>query len=60
MTVLSIDHIVLIDSGLNSNMFNILYCNGATDRASVKIAIDYFKLKKLPYAFWIGFESEPY
>lgn len=58
MSIQNIEQITLIDSGLNSNMFNILYCDGTTDRPSVKIAIDSFKSKKLPYAFWIGFESD--
>lgn len=59
MNVRIMEHITLIDSSLNSNMFNILYCNGTTDRASVKIAIDFFRSKKSPYAFWIGFEDDP-
>ncbi len=59
MTLQTFGHIVLIDSGLNSNMFNIVYCNEDGDQRSVKAAIDYFKSKKLPYAFWIGFENEP-
>lgn len=59
MTIRTFDHIVLIDSGLNSNMFNIVYCNKDGDQRSVKAAIDYFKSKKLPYAFWIGFENDP-
>lgn len=59
MTIKHIEHVTLIDSGLNSNMFNILYCSGNTDHASVKIAIDLFRSKKIPYAFWIGFEDDP-
>lgn len=59
MTIQTIENIVLIDSGLNSNMFNILYSNGTKDRAFVKIALDFFRPKKIPYAFWIGFEEDP-
>jgi ribosomal protein S18 acetylase RimI-like enzyme len=59
MAIQTFGHIVLIDSGLNSNMFNIIYCNESCDQQSVKAAIDYFKSKKLPYAFWIGFENDP-
>lgn len=59
MTIQTIKNITLISSGLNSNMFNILYSNESTDRASVKIAIDFFRTKKTPYAFWIGFEDDP-
>lgn len=58
MTIRHIGHVTLIDSGLNSNMFNILYCTGSVDHASVKIAIDLFRSKKIPYAFWIGFEDD--
>lgn len=58
MTIQSIETIVLINSGLNSNMFNILYSNGTTDRGSVKIALDSIRSKKIPYAFWIGFEDD--
>ncbi|MDP1609049.1 MAG: GNAT family N-acetyltransferase [Chlamydiales bacterium] len=59
MTIQTIENIVLIDSGLHSNMFNILYSNGSTDRASIKIVLDFFRSKKMPYAFWIGFEDDP-
>lgn len=59
MTIRTFGHIILIDSGLNSNMFNIIYCNENSDQQSVKAAIDHFKSKKLPYAFWVGFENDP-
>lgn len=59
MRVDQINHILLIDSGLPSDMFNILCCNGETDRRSVQIGINYFRQKQRPFAFWIGFEEEP-
>lgn len=59
MTIQTIENIVLIDSGLNSNMFNILYSHGIKDRASVQVALDFVRSKKIPYAFWIGFEDDP-
>lgn len=59
MTIQAIENIVLIDSGLHSDMFNILYSKGTKDRASVKIALNFFRSKKIPYAFWIGFEDDP-
>lgn len=59
MAIKSIGNIALIDSGLNSNMFNILYCNGTIERESIKIALDYLRKKRLPFAFWIGFEDDP-
>ncbi|MCE5317751.1 MAG: GNAT family N-acetyltransferase [Parachlamydia sp.] len=59
MNVRTIENVVLTDSGLQSSMFNIIYCNEKADRSSVQTAIDSFRLKKLPFAFWIGFEEEP-
>lgn len=59
MIVKNIGNIILIDSGLNSTMFNIIYTNGTTDTASLEKALNYLNEKKLPYAFWIGFESDP-
>lgn len=51
--------VVFIDSALKSGMFNILYCEGNAGREEVRAAIEYFRTKGLPYAFWIGFEGEP-
>lgn len=59
MTIQNLANITLIDSGLESNMFNILYCSGDINHMSVKTAIDFIRSKKVPYAFWIGFEDEP-
>ena len=59
MTIRILGHTVLIDSGLPSNMFNIIYCDENNDHQSVKAAIDHFTSKKLPYAFWVGFENDP-
>ena len=55
----SSDNIVFIDSGLNSSMFNIIYCDGEITSISITKTIEYFRSKKLPFAFWIGFENEP-
>ena len=60
MRVKTIHNLLIIDSGLPSNMFNIICCNGKVECASVQLAIDHFRSKKLPYSFWIGFEEEPY
>lgn len=59
MSLQCMENIVLIDSGLHSNMFNIIYCNDAVTHTSVKSALDYFNSRKLPFAFWIGFEGDP-
>jgi len=59
MEVRQLNHILRVDSNLPCDMFNILCCNGATDPSSVYKSVDYFRSKKLPYAFWVGFENEP-
>jgi ribosomal protein S18 acetylase RimI-like enzyme len=59
MEVRRTNHLLLIDSHLPCDMFNILCCHGLTDLASIHKAIKHFRSKKLPYAFWIGFEGEP-
>jgi hypothetical protein len=59
MEVKIANNMLLIDSGLPSNMFNIICCHGEVDRVSVQATIEHFRLKKLPYAFWIGFENDP-
>ena len=59
MTVTVLEHIRVIDSNLDCDMFNIICCDGAPQLSSVHSAIDYFRSKKLPYAFWVGFEGEP-
>lgn len=53
------NNMLIIDSGFPSNMFNIICCHGKIDRPSIQEAIDHFRLKLLPYAFWVGFESDP-
>ncbi|MFI0435654.1 MAG: GNAT family N-acetyltransferase [Parachlamydiaceae bacterium] len=60
MTIQCIENVTFIDSGLHSNMFNILYCSDRSiDRASIHMAIDLFSSKNIPYAFWTGFEDDP-
>jgi ribosomal protein S18 acetylase RimI-like enzyme len=59
MKVSLANHLLLVDSHLPCDMFNILCCNGATERSFICKSIDHFRSKKLPYAFWIGFENEP-
>ena len=59
MSVLTANDMLIIDSGLTSDMFNIICCQGTQDRISVITSIDHFKEKELPFAFWIGFEKEP-
>jgi ribosomal protein S18 acetylase RimI-like enzyme len=59
MTVKSIDHVRIIDSNLDCDMFNIICCDGAPPLSSVSAAVDHFRSKKLSYAFWVGFQDEP-
>jgi predicted GNAT family acetyltransferase len=50
---------LLIDSGLSSDMFNILCCEGTSKRESIQDAIHHFGKKGIPFAFWVGFEQDP-
>ncbi|HSX13395.1 MAG TPA: GNAT family N-acetyltransferase [Chlamydiales bacterium] len=59
MAVTQKNGMLIVDGGLNTDMFNIICCDGANDREVVHLAIDHFKAKKLPYAFWVGFENDP-
>lgn len=59
MSVHNVGHVIRIDSGLSSNMFNILCCEGRTERSAVQTAVQLARSKQLPYAFWIGFEQDP-
>lgn len=58
MKVIEENHLLLVDSDLPCDMFNILCCTGVTDRSFICENIDYFRSKNLPYAFWVGFEDE--
>jgi ribosomal protein S18 acetylase RimI-like enzyme len=59
MQVLRKNNMLIIDGGLDSDMFNIICCDGAAVRGSIASAINHFKLKHLPCAFWVGFEEDP-
>jgi hypothetical protein len=59
MQVSQANHLLLVDSHLPCDMFNILCCNGATELPFICKSIDHFRSKNLPYAFWVGFEDEP-
>lgn len=58
-TVIHKNNVLLIDSGLNTDMFNILCCEGIPIRENIRLGIQYFKDKNLPYSFWVGFEQDP-
>lgn len=59
MDVKTIENMLVIDSKLPCDMFNIICCNGEVDLLSIQKSIENFKSKKMPYAFWVGFEDEP-
>lgn len=54
MTVIADKTRLLIDSGLDSDMFNIV-CGSDPD-----LNINYFKKVGRPFAYWIGFENDPF
>lgn len=59
MNVSRANHLVLVDSQLPCDMFNILCCDGAVELSVICEKINHFRSKHLPYAFWVGFEDEP-
>lgn len=59
MEVHQINYILRVDSKLPCDMFNILCSNGPADLSLIRENIKYFRSKKLPYAFWVGFQDEP-
>src|SRR5262245_31637424 len=59
MAVILRDGILLVDSNLDSDMFNIICCDGPVERKAIRESMRHFKIKKRPYAFWAGFEQDP-
>jgi ribosomal protein S18 acetylase RimI-like enzyme len=58
MEVIDQDPLLIINSNEVTDMFNMVCCHGNVNRKQVDNAIHYFKNKKLPFAWWMGFESE--
>lgn len=50
---------LLIDSGLQSDMFNIICSTEEEGKALVQNSIDHFCQKELPFCWWVGFDSDP-
>lgn len=49
----------IIESGLRSNMFNIVVSSGEEDFETIqKVKVRYAE-QGLPFAWWVGFESDP-
>ena len=48
-----------VDTGLATDMFNVAFCNGPVTETDVIDALKYFKGRKLPFAFWVGFDGDP-
>jgi len=51
--------ILRIDSGLRSDMFNILCCTGTADQPRVQATIDGARKRRRPFCWWVGFSGEP-
>jgi ribosomal protein S18 acetylase RimI-like enzyme len=58
MSISTDNGIVMINSGLGSDMFNIICTDSHADKKSVKIGIDYFQQKQLPFCWWVGFDHD--
>lgn len=50
---------LLIDSGMKTDMFNIICASGEEERSSVGNCAQHFRMKELPYCWWVGFEEDP-
>ncbi len=59
MTVTTIYGPLLIDSGLKSDMFNVICCTGNETKQSLDSSIQHFREKELPFCWWVGFENDP-
>lgn len=59
MAVLDSYHTLLIDSGLPSDMFNIICCTGKEQSQDVELSIRHFREKNYPFCWWVGFDSDP-
>lgn len=57
MTVRSDEGLLIIDSGYDTDMFNVLCVQGAITKEALHRSLAYFKGR--PFAFWVGFEGEP-
>jgi len=51
-------NLLIINSNLPSDMFNIICCIGKVTNDEVESAINYFKSRNLPFAWWVGFNDE--
>jgi ribosomal protein S18 acetylase RimI-like enzyme len=58
-SIIHAHQMLLIDSGLSTDMFNILCSDGIPTREDIRTSIQYFRGKNQLYAFWTGFEQEP-
>ncbi len=51
--------LLVINSNEATDMFNIVCCKGNVAPNQVTNAINHFREKNLPFAWWVGFEGEP-
>jgi GNAT superfamily N-acetyltransferase len=61
MEVIDTPEYLLVNSGLPSDNFNIIYCRGpwrASCKAALRKAIDSFRPRGFPFAVWVGPESQ--
>jgi ribosomal protein S18 acetylase RimI-like enzyme len=58
MAVQDRDGCMLVDSGLPSDTFNILFCPGQPADATLRDAVSYFRSRQLSFAAWVGPESQ--
>lgn len=59
MDVVEKNNLLIINSYILSDMFNIVCCQGAAREDKITATIHEFRKKSLPFAWWVGFENEP-
>jgi ribosomal protein S18 acetylase RimI-like enzyme len=59
MEVLLKYNTILIDSGLKTDMFNIICSTGQENPQDVADSVHYFRKKQLPFCWWVGFQDDP-
>lgn len=59
MSISTDNGMVMIDSGMCSDMFNIICTKSSANKESLKIGIDHYQKKNLPFCWWVGFDEDP-
>lgn len=59
MNVSTVGGMLVVNSHLHSDIFNIIWQTTTDDLAKLRIPINMFNAENLPFAWWTGFSKEP-